>query len=574
MAKSSSIKKKLQKILSEQSFHELKDYSVETNWHKMSSDERVLLAKLFIAQAEKQLEQGSEEGLESLDLAVKAAPEEDEILCEIALIYYSVGGDNNSLDKACELMDKAVQQNPLCVDYFHIWGNIISQQAYNQQDLDIFRLATEKYAIAEKYCLDFDQELLPLLYWHWALCCQHQGKLSGEGADVSQAVTKYREAADLGMNEADFWNDYGNAMVDFCHLFPDYEPFAEALPLFQKAIDLESNFFEACVSIAICYQEKFELTLEEECLQMAYDYFERAVSLREDNPVPWLKWAQLLAMVGKLHHDTDSLHLASEKFTIADQYDPNNPVILGSWGETQTLYGAYTDQLRFIQEAEEKIKRAAEDNNEIPFLWFIYGSCLNALGNYFGEESYYRQAIKKFQQGLSLDNSEPHLWFGLAHAYYAIGEMHRDRQMLEHSTKLFSRVIEFGGYGYPQFWNDWGVALMKIGDLTGEKKCFEAAVDKYDHAILQDQIPIMSEWLYNYGCCLDYLWDYFDDPTNARSVQVRQGAIGLVVGSYVNNIRWSGWFDVLIHGQINHTSMCALKGWGYKVIRYDDATAR
>jgi tetratricopeptide (TPR) repeat protein len=148
------------------------------------------------------------------------------------------------------------------------------------------------------------------------------------------------------------------------------------------------------------------------------------------------------------------------------------------------------------------------------------------LGRYFATEDYYAQAIEKFNQGLLLKSSQPLLLHGVALAYFAIGELKDDLEALEKSTEYFAKLAEFGGRLFPQFLSDWGVALMKLGEITNDRSYVEAAAAKFEQVIngrldAIDGEEVETEWLYNYGCAMDFLGDFHDDPVYyEKAVQV------------------------------------------------------
>ena len=85
----------------------------------------------------------------------------------------------------------------------------------------------------------------------------------------------------------------------------------------------------------------------------------------------------------------------------------------------------------------------------------------------------------------------------------------------------------------PEFWNDWGLVLMKLAHITDEKRYMEAALKKFEQAIrlkreslAREQVD--PEWLYNYGCALEFLGDYTDDVARfEQAVQVCLSCIGI-----------------------------------------------
>lgn len=67
---------------------------------------------------------------------------------------------------------------------------------------------------------------------------------------------------------------------------------------------------------------------------------------------------------------------------------------------------------------------------------------------------------------------------------------------------------------------------MKLAEMTNDPKYVESAIEKFERAINQNaEDPINQEcdleWLYNYGCALDFLGDFTEETCDyERAVQV------------------------------------------------------
>lgn len=179
------------------------------------------------------------------------------------------------------------------------------------------------------------------------------------------------------------------------------------------------------------------------------------------------------------------------------------------------LLGANTENLELLHEAKRKISSGLEVLADNAYAWYVYGVCLCELGRYFSAEEYYVQAIEKFQQGLNLKSTHSLLLQGMASAYFSIGDMNGDAAAIETSVGFCKKVHDTGEKLFPQFLNDWGIALMKLGEMTNEQSHIEAAAEKFELAInnrldcSEEQVDI--EWLYNYGCAMDFLGDFHEE---------------------------------------------------------------
>jgi tetratricopeptide (TPR) repeat protein len=337
----------------------------------------------------------------------------------------------------------------------------------------------------------------------------------------------------LGIDSEDFYVDYGHALADLASLLEQSTYFEEALNCFNQVILKNPSNFSGWYHKACCFLRLSETSLDISLLQQADESFAKAAKIDSKNGLLWMKWAQMEMIFGKATRNLKKVEDSLDKFKKADEIDPNHPHVLSSWAETELFLGAQHEKLEWIQSAKAKITKSLEINPESPDGWYLYGSCLNELGRYFGEEEYYRQAIEKFQYGLSLTRQNPLLWYGLALAHFAIGELTEEQHFFEKAIHYCSRVIECGGGIFAQFWNDWGVALMKLAEVTGERQLVEQAIEKFERALKQplvdlDMSDLDLEWVYNYGCAFDLLGDLTEEAQYfEKSIQILQQILEL-----------------------------------------------
>lgn len=516
MDTSSSLEQQLEVIRSTKAYEKLESFKEEWCWSKMTPNERRLLALLFVAQGREQLKHGDGKALELLDLAARIASDHPEVLYHQAEAYVTQNQNVRCLMAACKCLEAAVALNPTYFDGWSAWGTVLVRLGSIQSQMSYCQEADEKFLLAEQYSDNASKEQKGHLYWRWATCWSLMGQLSGEPCDFQKALEKYQIAAQQELNEAEFWNDYGNIVAEVGMLLGRDELYGEAIQYFHNTIMLQDDHFQAWLSLACCNLRMYASTRDEEYCAFAQEAFVKAETLRNQDMDLWLNWGRLHVLIGKGTQDAEAIQQACEKFEKADQCEANNPYVLCNWAEAQMLSGVHSERVDWLKEAEKKLIKSLEllsDNSEA---WGIYGTCLTELGRYFQDENYYFQAIEKFRYALSLSPRHPLLWHGLALAYFAVGDMHDDVEMMENAVQSCAKVIEYGGDPFPQFWNDWGVALMKLGEMAQDQDAIELAIDRFGNACgeYKGEIDLLTtdlEYLYNYGCAYDFLGDYTDD---------------------------------------------------------------
>lgn len=514
-----SNRKVLVDILESQSFDRLEPFKKSKVWESLEIEERTLLARLLVMQGASQLAQGDQKALESFDHACKISSSAPEVLFLQANILSSYRENIRCLHLASQTLITALEKSPFSSDGWYLRAQILIDIAHFEGEASLFIEANECFDRLVSLWEQNDDLSIRReeCYWKWGVCLASLGKLSGEPIDYYRAIEKFRQAHDCGCHEVEFFNDFGLSLSDLGLLLEAPEYLSEALVMFNQAIDLNPEAFNGWYNQASCIKSLIDFKGYGKLLDQAHSSFMKASQIDPECGQLWLKWGQLETISGKLKRDSQRLEASLLKYDRANQLDPGNPHILSSWAESELCLGAEEERLELIQSARHKILNSLEILPEDPNSWYVYGSCLNELGCYFGDEDYYTQAIEKFKYGLSLTRHHPLLWYGLALSNFALGESSEEQLYFEKSIRYCARVVECGGEGFPQFWNDWGVALLKIAEMTQQASYVESAIEKFEKAL---KLPLQQvegedldlEWVYNYSCAFDLLGDLKEEP--------------------------------------------------------------
>lgn len=512
----SLVERKLKKILDTQEYSALDEYSDPKHWQAMTSDERELLGRLFVMRGHHLLEKGEKTAWESFDLAVKAAPKSPVIFFEKGLAYFA-RKNLRGLASACKAFDKATRLEPTYFEAWCQWAHALILVGEMKEQGQFFIEADKKFQFAEQCYPRGAKKEKANFYWHWGHCWHLMGKLSGEAFDISKALEKYKVAESLGANQAEFWNDYGNALGEqACLLGLDYL-FPEVVEKFRNAVTHNLKDFEGWFGLACSYMRVFETSQDEEDFERANEAFLYASELEPKSAVMWLCWGQLLLLLGKARHDVDLLHESAEKFKEANQYESNNPLVLCRWSEALMSLGALQENIQLIRQAEKHIMQSVQQDPGNAEGWYFYGRVLVEKGRYFGDVKFYLEAIEKYQHGFSLNQSLKLFRYGMAIAYYEVSLQDGDQEALKLSLDHFQELSLDEKELPPQFWVDWGNALFKYGEDTHQKHYIETSLSKYEKtiALLGDDFkkdPLIVSCIYYYARSLDALGDLYDDP--------------------------------------------------------------
>lgn len=510
MKKNTRMQKKLQDILSQKSFEELEPFKNSTAWNTLAPGDRKALASLFVMQGEKQLEQGNKLYRESFELASNIASNDPAIFHRIGCAYAGCELNEEALMNAKSAFERSLKLDDTQFEAWIGLGNVHNDLAMINQDPAGFHEAVDCFQQALNSSKNESPETIAHLYGSWAITYYCIGKESGEAVDFCAAIEKFRLASEGGYQDQYFWNAFGDALAEFSCLIGKIEMFWEVVELYRQAIRISFDFFEGWLNLGCAFQRLYEYSADDELFNHAGECFKMASQIDPSKPLLWFKWAYLNVSASKFRRDFLLLQEAFPLYEKALELDPNDPLIMGLYGESLLLWGAYQEDVFILRTAREKIAASLKMDDQIPELWYIYGCASYELGRYFNHEAEFHNAIEIYQSGLALRDNDPLLWYGIANASYAIGDMNDDIRWIEKSIKLFEKVVELHEPAFKPLWNDWGVALLRLGEITDEKCHIEAAIEKFERIIppnLEDWIDEYTdiEWLYNYGCALDFL---------------------------------------------------------------------
>jgi len=507
----------LKDLVKTQALDSLPSISDPQVWLSLKNADRELLAELLITKGKKLLGQGNSEALSFFEKAAEVASHSPKVFYLLGNAYASQDSNIGFLRSALESYNYSITLSADNVDA-DVWNALIKlllQKGELLGEVGYFQAAKEKcqllFSLAPALTPDLTSEFL----WLYGRSYFLAGKIYGEVIDYHEALDKYRLAASNGLNVPGFWKDYGDVLFELADLLERSDLYGEAAEFYQKSIKLSHDCIESWHFIALCYLHLFE----DKGSLLDYDFakssFENAAKLDNTNYKIWINWGSLDCEYGKQNGDAKSLQESLIKFSKASDLEPNHPLIYRHWSEALMFLGSLTEDVQLLKASEKQIVLSLEMQPESCESWHLYGICLNELGRYFSDERYYLLAIEKFLHGISINSQFAALWHGMGLGMYSLGELKGDSQMVEKASAHFAKAIELGAMKSPQCWNDWGVAMMRLAELTNDKTYIEAAVEKFQKAISLQDISFPHdadpELLYNYGCAMDFLGDYYED---------------------------------------------------------------
>lgn len=510
-----------QRMIDRQDYSTLEEYDDAGLHATLVPEEREILARLMVLHGEKLLKDDYRLGSYYLERATDLVAHSRELHMLKGRAYSQLSTSPQALEAAAAAYAGAAALSPDHAAIWYQWAVAATQLGSLKGDIALLHDADKLMARAETIgaAAHSTDTFLSNLYWSWGQLWHSMARLSGEPCDLDGALRHYRKVATLGSMEAQFWNDYANALWEMGGYLRCPEVFHDVVTLYRKAIALNPRHYGAQFNLALCYHRYFEVMWKSSLFWHAHEQYTHCKVLNAQHGLLHGLWGRLLLLQGQLRRDSDLLDQACDQLERAKVLDGSNIQLELDLAEAYLWSASVYDDLVLLRQAEEMSKSLLAADTTSPEVWILAGYCSAESGNYFDEESYYHTAVQQFNRALKLDPRSAKAWYGKASATLALAELVGNPEFLTSAMSYFEQAHEFEGHFPPQFWNEWGVTAMKLAELSYDKAMLLQAIAKFEHAIesdlsISDGEHVDPEWLYNYGCGYDFLGDLTDDATS------------------------------------------------------------
>jgi tetratricopeptide (TPR) repeat protein len=400
--------------------------------------------------------------------------------------------------------------------------------SHHQKASDHFKRAEELYQL--------ENRALPAeSYWKWGICDFFFANFSEEPIDLKNASDKFKKAHDQGLVNGSFLVDYGSLLTELGSMMRNKELILQAAELLKQGLENDGENPHGWLRLALAYKVVYAWTLDYSFFEKADHSFVAAARVLGDNIVLWINWGDLLAKEGFGVRDAQVLNAGIEKIERALMLDPTSSQIKLRLADAVMHLGRIEEDLDALKHALSLLQEVeSEEKNNVHFV-SLMGDCLVQLGRYFGDASYYREAIQIIEERLKEENNNPILWHVLAMAYMALGDLKTDHKAYDQAAKFYGQAIRTAPTPIPEWLNEQGIALMKIGEASQDPYYIRSAMEKFERAVFLFQKngggSPDPEWVYNFGAALSYLGEFEGDPKHfERAIAV----LGRLLEQYPN----------------------------------------
>jgi tetratricopeptide (TPR) repeat protein len=488
-------------------------------WEILPAEEKKSLAEQFLAQGEIALLNDDLSALSHFEAAATLTPENPDVWYREGRAFFDYGM-NDDKEKALLVASRyfklALQIAPDRFEILSSWGSVLLQLGIAYNEHHFYIEAKEKLQRAIECSAGIPRGTLAYLYWDYGLVWTEIAQHSGEAVDIRLSIQAFQSSMNCqDCLSPEFLNDCGNAYLQMGLLINDSRLYLQAVEYLRRAVAMNEFYADGWMSLANAYSQLYINTMDERYATLANDSYARLCQQSPHDAEGWLGWAQILGESGRQNRDSKKLCQSIEKCVASYAIDAENPLLLCQWVESLSLLGMLSNRLDLLIDAENKIMRGTDQFPDDPDLWHAYGMCMLAFGHYYSDPDYYECAIEKLQFGLSLDRTHAEIWHALALAHAEVANLTDDLDMIERSTRFFSRAMDLKP-ACPSLIFDAANAWMLSSELHDDCKELDVAIGLYE-SLLQNQKDALlnhPEWIFQYANALEWLGDFTDDDTH------------------------------------------------------------
>lgn len=518
--KKGSIQSMLEEMLSLGRYSGLSSFSDPKLWKELTCRERELLGSLFLMQGNKFASEGNVEAINCFRLAAKAAPSSPQVFYKIGEAFVGMGENPKILRKACRYFAKAVNLNP---DYFEAWAAYAQTETrFGEMNKDIANFINADSKYQKAYDLLVGREANPgVLCWKWGGLWYRIAKLSGEPSDLHKAIQKFTLAKETALEDPSFLNDFGNILAEQAILIGSFELFEKAAREYEECIKKNPQHAPAYLNLGCASMRLFDSTGDLIYFQKGDEAFRASSEIDPHQSALWLFWGVLELTYAKRRLGSEDevqerFQSAIKKFEVADLCEPDHPVVLIKWAESLMCLGSVEESCLHLKEALEKIKKSIQKDSDRGEAWYFYGRVLIELGRYFQDERILHEAKEKFHHGLKLDPQFTAFHYGIAEACMELSEYSEEIAHLEEAKRHFKKVVAANSSLPPQFWLDFGIAQLRIGEAHKDLLEVEASVACFERALAfyegKKTSPLALDIIFHFASAKSIIGDLTDDP--------------------------------------------------------------
>ena len=526
MAEQRNLLQVFENILTSQSFELLNHFSKDESWVSLSQEEKELLAQLFLLSAESSSRMGETEeirkrALQAYRTACRLAPGSARNWYRLGA-YLALGEQEADLTEAITALKQAVQVDAGFFDAHYALGCAWLRLGVMKGEDSELTEADLSFVQADKLVSTPEGSSAPAeFYWHWGIIWFLLSRSSGEPVDLKKCLEYFELARLKGLRTANFFNDFGNATVEMALLTSNDAIVHDAISLYLASIEASGGSADEghekavrLFNVGCCYQHLFDVTRDRHYFESAEQMFSQAATLNPSLPAVWQRWGLLAFQSFRFRSASQVAQEVLKKLKLAEELGASSAITCALCSQVLQWVGRDQEDLSVLAEAEQYAVRAMKEEEgrggHHPEVWAAAILCQYEYGYYFQDRSRFAKGLSMLQEALAEHPKSALLWHLLGLLKVAEAETTDSEKTLREALVSYHLASRSTYANTPAFWNDWGIALLSLADLTEDPDIAQEAIAKLSAAC--EMFPdALSPWTYNLARAYDLLGEILEE---------------------------------------------------------------
>ena len=286
------------------------------------------------------------------------------------------------------------------------------------------------------------------LNWQWLSRAFYENRKEDLSKESLDAILK---AVNLNPNEWTNWLWLGNA-YNGCYNFDEdnKDTFYDAIEAFNKGLKLNNKSSEIYDKMSHSYFMLYDYKKSLECINKAIDF-------DKNNPDLYSSLSSILDSMGEKENAINTMYkcirLAQKNGTIRPYYFYQLSELLEKAERYEEALKAYESNINLMDKEGYEITEYD----------------LNKLGELYCFNDRYYDAIEVFNKSMEMNEDDFYDYGFLASSYLNVEDY-------DNAIYFYEKAID-RYYDNPYLWNDYGVALGRVGRKEDEKEAYRKALE-------------------------------------------------------------------------------------------------
>ena len=516
----------LKRIWDEDRFEDLQSYCTDTTWKGLQRPDRDLLVSMVLKYGNRLLTQNRDREATDLFTRLKNLTSDNwNSSLIIGQLYLRHGNSKGRLAQAKDHLVYALKRNPSSTESISCATEAWLSLGVEDEDLEILHEAVDTWQQLLQSMEPSLQQPRALIRYGIARFWQKIGLFSQELCDYQQAIQVVNEGLQEAKETPCLWAVLGELLMAVADLLNRPDLREESCNALARALELDRADSRLWLAKARCHAKLYMSGQSGDHLVQAEQAFKSAAALDDTCEDLWIEWGELRLLEGRLSRDLGVIGTAVEKLQHALNLSPHSARTLISLARAQALLGSRIEDWELLRQSEQHLQQAQRIDPQHPSLKYTYALLLLHMGQYHEDARYLQQALAVLDSWSATPTQEGEYWYIRAWILSTLAILTHDPSLMDDANQGFSRAAEVSQGDTRPLYDEWGCCLLKLAEWTQESRYVQAAVAKFERAVVGfenagDSGPPL-EWLYDYGCALDFLGDYTDEPQHyEKAIQV------------------------------------------------------